>query len=233
MAISFTWLGHARSGSTRPAARGSTSTRSSTATRSAPTASAAGALRPDRGHARPRRPRRRRRRARTSSSAARSSPRSSCAAGSTEQGVADDGMAHSINKGGTRDGRRRQAHADPREPLVAPHPTAVRRRAVRLRHSARGRPDDLLRRRHERVRRHGADRRARTSPDVAVLPIGDHYTMGPDEAAVAARAARRARVRAVPLRDVPAAHRHAGRAARARSAGVEMLAPQPGETIAL
>ena len=43
---------------------------------------------------------------------------------------------------------------------------------------------DLLRRRHVRLRRHAADRRL-YEPDVAVLPIGDHYTMGPREAAVA------------------------------------------------
>ena len=69
-------------------------------------------------------------------------------------------------------------------------------------------------------------------PDVAVLPIGDHYTMGPREAAVA-----------LELLGVPAACRATtgrsgcspGRrsASRARSAGVEILSPEPGETVAL
>ena len=53
-------------------------------------------------------------------------------------------------------------------------------------------------------------------PDVAVMPIGDHFTMGPREAAVALELLGVEALRPVPLRDVPAAHRHAGRAARAR-----------------
>ena len=48
-------------------------------------------------------------------------------------------------------------------------------------------------------------------PSVAVLPIGDHYTMGPREAARRARAPRREALRAVPLGHVPAAHRDARR----------------------
>ena len=38
----------------------------------------------------------------------------------------------------------------------------------------------LPRRRHVRLRRHAADR-AHLRPDLAILPIGDHYTMGPRE----------------------------------------------------
>ena len=49
-------------------------------------------------------------------------------------------------------------------------------------------------------------------PDVAVLPIGDHYTMGPEEAALAVELLGVKRGRAVPLGDVPGADRHAGRA---------------------
>ena len=52
-------------------------------------------------------------------------------------------------------------------------------------------------------------------PDVAVLPIGDHFTMGPREAAVALELLGVEALRAVPLRHVPAADRHAGRAAEA------------------
>ena len=47
-------------------------------------------------------------------------------------------------------------------------------------------------------------------PEIAFLPIGDHYTMGPDAAARAARAARRPAGRADALRHVPGADRHAG-----------------------
>ena len=40
-------------------------------------------------------------------------------------------------------------------------------------------------------------------PDVAVLPIGDWFTMGPEEAALALELLGNPRVRAVPLRHVP------------------------------
>jgi len=71
------------------------------------------------------------------------------------------------------------------------------------------------------------------APDVAVLPIGDHYTMGPDEAAVAAELVGASRV--VPshygtfplLTGTPDALRPL------LSAGVELLAPAPGETLTL
>lgn len=71
------------------------------------------------------------------------------------------------------------------------------------------------------------------APDVAVLPIGDHFTMGPREAAVAAELVAAARV--VPshygtfplLTGTPQALRPL------LPAGVELLAPQAGETIPL
>ena len=69
-------------------------------------------------------------------------------------------------------------------------------------------------------------------PDVAVLPIGDHFTMGPREAAVALELLGDEALRAVPLRNVPAAHRHAGRAAQL-APDVEVIAPEPGETVEL
>ena len=53
------------------------------------------------------------------------------------------------------------------------------------------------------------------APDVAVLPIGDHYTMGPDRGRAGTRAARQSALRAVPLGDVPAARRPPGAAGRA------------------
>jgi L-ascorbate metabolism protein UlaG (beta-lactamase superfamily) len=70
-------------------------------------------------------------------------------------------------------------------------------------------------------------------PDLAVLPIGDHYTMGPREAAVALDLL--GVVRCVPchygtfpvLTGTPEALRELV------PEGVEILAPEPGETIAL
>jgi L-ascorbate metabolism protein UlaG (beta-lactamase superfamily) len=69
------------------------------------------------------------------------------------------------------------------------------------------------------------------APDVAVLPIGDHYTMGPREAAVALELL--GVVRCVPchygtfslLTGTPEALR------KLAPPGVEILAPQPGETL--
>ena len=68
-------------------------------------------------------------------------------------------------------------------------------------------------------------------PDVAVLPIGDHFTMGPREAAVALELL--GVVRCVPchwgtfglLTGTPGAP-------RARAPGVEVLSPEPGEPLA-
>ncbi|HJU46541.1 MAG TPA: metal-dependent hydrolase [Gaiellaceae bacterium] len=70
-------------------------------------------------------------------------------------------------------------------------------------------------------------------PDVAVLPIGDHYTMGPREAAVAAELIGARRV--VPchygtfplLTGTPEALRPL------LPEGIELLAPAPGETVEL
>ena len=71
------------------------------------------------------------------------------------------------------------------------------------------------------------------APDVAVLPIGDHYTMGPDEAAVAAELVGAERV--VPshygtfdlLTGTPDALRPL------LPSGVELVAPAPGESVTL
>jgi L-ascorbate metabolism protein UlaG (beta-lactamase superfamily) len=71
------------------------------------------------------------------------------------------------------------------------------------------------------------------APDVAVLPIGDHFTMGPREAAVALELL--GVTRCVPchygtfglLTGTPEELR------RLAPAGVEILAPEPGETVEL
>ena len=71
------------------------------------------------------------------------------------------------------------------------------------------------------------------APDVAILPIGDHFTMGPEEAAVAAELVGAPRV--VPshygtfpiLTGTPDALRPL------LPSGVELLVPKPGETLEL
>jgi L-ascorbate metabolism protein UlaG (beta-lactamase superfamily) len=69
-------------------------------------------------------------------------------------------------------------------------------------------------------------------PDVAVMPIGDHYTMGPKEAALALELLGTARCVPCHYGTFPLLH---GRPAELRelAPGVEVLAPQPGETIEL
>jgi L-ascorbate metabolism protein UlaG (beta-lactamase superfamily) len=70
-------------------------------------------------------------------------------------------------------------------------------------------------------------------PDVAVLPIGDHFTMGPEEASLAAELVGAARV--VPshygtfplLTGTPDALRPL------LPPGIELLVSRPGETIVL
>ena len=52
-------------------------------------------------------------------------------------------------------------------------------------------------------------------PDVAVLPIGDWFTMGPEEAALALELLGNPRCVPCPLRHVPGPHRPAGRAREA------------------
>ena len=69
-------------------------------------------------------------------------------------------------------------------------------------------------------------------PDIAFLPIGDRFTMGPDTAAMAAQVARREAGGADALRHVSAADRHAGaaRSSTSRARTFEVLELKPGET---
>ena len=66
------------------------------------------------------------------------------------------------------------------------------------------------------------------APDVAILPIGGHFTMDPREAAVALEFLGASKVRAVPLRDVSDPHRHARPASRARARTSRSWRSSPG-----
>ena len=70
-------------------------------------------------------------------------------------------------------------------------------------------------------------------PDLAVLPIGDHYTMGPREAAVAIDLL--GVVRCIPCHygTFPVLTGTPGALRELVTAGIEILAPEPGETITL
>jgi L-ascorbate metabolism protein UlaG (beta-lactamase superfamily) len=67
-------------------------------------------------------------------------------------------------------------------------------------------------------------------PDVAILPIGDHYTMGPREAAVALELLGVQRCVPCHYGTFPLLHGRPGQL-RELAPGVQVLAPEPGETI--
>jgi L-ascorbate metabolism protein UlaG (beta-lactamase superfamily) len=71
------------------------------------------------------------------------------------------------------------------------------------------------------------------SPDVAVLPIGDHFTMGPEEAAVAAELLGAGRIVPSHYGTFPLLSGTPDALRPLLPPGVELLAPSPGETLAL
>jgi L-ascorbate metabolism protein UlaG (beta-lactamase superfamily) len=71
------------------------------------------------------------------------------------------------------------------------------------------------------------------SPDVAVLPIGDHFTMGPREAAVALELLGVARCVPCHYGTFPLLTGTPEKLRELAPAGVEILAPEPGETLTL
>ena len=150
----------------------------------------------------------------------------------TGQGVEDDGMAHSANKGGTvRAGDVAVTLTDANHSSSAGDGTYLGE-PCGLVVAAEGMPVVYFAG-DTNVFGDMALIRRLYAPDVAVLPIGDHFTMGPREAAVAAELVGAARV--LPchwgtfglLTGTPAALR------ALLPEGIELLAPEPGETIVL
>ena len=116
------------------------------------------ARRRDRPHARPRRPRRRRGRACSRSSGATIVAQVELK-GWLGAERRDRRRDAGLNKGGTHRGRRHPVHADERVPLeLGADDGDVPRRGRAGSSSGSRRQVDLLRRRHVRLRRHGADR---------------------------------------------------------------------------
>jgi L-ascorbate metabolism protein UlaG (beta-lactamase superfamily) len=70
-------------------------------------------------------------------------------------------------------------------------------------------------------------------PDVAILPIGDHFTMGPREAAVAAELVGAGLVVPSHYGTFPLLTGTAAALRELLPAGIELLTPAPGETVAL
>jgi L-ascorbate metabolism protein UlaG (beta-lactamase superfamily) len=71
------------------------------------------------------------------------------------------------------------------------------------------------------------------SPDIALLPIGDHYTMGPREAAVAIELLGVQRIVPCHYGTFPILTGTPDELRRLAPAGVEILSPEPGETLTL
>jgi L-ascorbate metabolism protein UlaG (beta-lactamase superfamily) len=71
------------------------------------------------------------------------------------------------------------------------------------------------------------------APDVAVLPIGDHFTMGPDQAAVAAELVGAPQVVPSHYGTFPILSGTPDALRALLPDGVELLAPSPGETLSL
>ena len=71
------------------------------------------------------------------------------------------------------------------------------------------------------------------APDVAVLPIGDHFTMGPEEAALAAELVGAPRVVPAHYGTFPVLTGTPDALRPLLPSGVELLVPAPGETLEL
>jgi L-ascorbate metabolism protein UlaG (beta-lactamase superfamily) len=71
------------------------------------------------------------------------------------------------------------------------------------------------------------------APDVAVLPIGDHFTMGPREAAVAAELLGARRVVPSHYATFPLLSGTPDALQALLPAGIELVAPAAGETVEL
>jgi L-ascorbate metabolism protein UlaG (beta-lactamase superfamily) len=150
----------------------------------------------------------------------------------TKQGAPDEGMAHAVNKGGTvrvADVAITLTHAQ-HSSSTADGTYAGESCGVVLRPD--GGPTIYVAGDTNVFGDMALIKRV-YAPDVAVLPIGDHFTMGPEEAAVAAELVGARRV-------VPCHHgtfpilSGTPDALRPRlPRGVELLVPTPGETLAL
>jgi L-ascorbate metabolism protein UlaG (beta-lactamase superfamily) len=150
----------------------------------------------------------------------------------TSQGVADDGMVNSINKGGTA------AIGDVRLTLTTANHSSSADDGTYL-----GEPCGIVFRIDGGPTVYFAGDTnvfgdmaliARLyAPDVAVLPIGDHFTMGPQEAAVALELLEVATCVPSHYGTFPLLTGTPDEFRKLAPAGVEILAPDPGNTVEL
>ena len=150
----------------------------------------------------------------------------------TQQGIADDGMAHSINKGGT------VRIGDVSVTLTTANHSSSASDGTYL-----GEPCGIVLTidggptiyfaGDTNVFGDMALIRRIYAPAVAVLPIGDHFTMGPREAAVALELLGVPRCVPCHYGTFPLLTGTPERLRELAPAGVEILAPAPGETVEL
>jgi len=150
----------------------------------------------------------------------------------TSQGVADDGMANSINKGGTA------TVGDVRITLTDANHSSSAHDGTYL-----GEPCGLVLRIDQGPTIYFAGDTnvfgdmaliARIyAPGVAVLPIGDHFTMGPREAAVALELLGVGRCLPCHYGTFPLLTGTPDELIKLAPEGVEILSPRPGETVEL
>jgi L-ascorbate metabolism protein UlaG (beta-lactamase superfamily) len=150
----------------------------------------------------------------------------------TSQGVVEDGMANSINKGGS------VTVGDVRLTLTSANHSSSAEDGTYL-----GEPCGIVFRIQGGPTVYFAGDTnvfgdmaliARLyAPDVAVLPIGDHFTMGPEEAAVALELLGSPRCVASHYGTFPLLTGTPDALRELAPAGVEVLAPAPGGTIEL
>lgn len=150
----------------------------------------------------------------------------------TRQGIADDGMAHSINKGGT------ERIADVAVTLTTANHSSSADDGTYL-----GEPCGIV------VTLDGGPTiyfagdtnvfsdmaliRRIYAPEIAVLPIGDHFTMGPREAAVALELLGVARCVPCHYGTFPILTGTPEGLRELAPASVDVLSPAPGETVEL
>ncbi|MFN8222672.1 MAG: metal-dependent hydrolase [Gaiellales bacterium] len=149
-----------------------------------------------------------------------------------ENGVADTGMTHAINKGGTAtvgDVRLTLTHAN--HSSTAPDGTPVGESCGFVIRPEGGKTIYVA-----------GDTSMSTDmsligrlykPDVAVIPIGDHFTMGPDEAAIAAELIGASRVIPVHWGAFPITTGTPDRLAALLPAGIGVLSLTPGAPVEL
>lgn len=150
----------------------------------------------------------------------------------TGQGVADDGMAHSLNRGGTvAAGGLRITLTDANHSSSAPDGTYLGESCgVVLR--AEG-METVYYAGDTGVFGDMALIGRLYSPGLAVLPVGDHFTMGPEQAALAAELVGASRVLACHWGTFPLLTGTPDTLRPLLSAEIALLAPAPGETVAL